>query len=92
MNARLKFALGVALAAMLAVAGASAADVRPGAREGDGRARLYAPARWREDVRDYRFSRRGRGYEEEYRTGNCEVKRELNDDGDYNEEVHCERR
>jgi hypothetical protein len=40
MNRTLMFALVIALAGAGTLAAASAADVRPGAREGDGRARL----------------------------------------------------
>ena len=50
----------------------------------------YAPTPWRGDMRDYHFSRDNGGYEQEYKVGNCQVKRELEEDGDFNEEVHCE--
>ncbi len=86
----------VALAIALAGAGTLIATSVSAADAGSGRVyrspityRVYAPTPWRADMRNYHFNTENGGYEQEYKVGNCHVKRVLEEDGDFDEEVHC---
>ena len=84
----------LAAAGTLIANAASAADVAPDAQVYRTRVvyRPYAPTPWRADMRDYHFNTEDGGYEQEYKIGACHVKRELEEDGEFTEEVHCQGR
>ena len=93
MNRTRTVTLSIALAgagALIAIS-APAADARQNERvyTSPTAYRVYAPTPWRADMRDYHFNTENGGYEQEYKVGNCHVKRELEEDGDFNEQVHC---
>jgi hypothetical protein len=82
--------VALAGAGLLIAQGACAADARPnGAYTSRVAYRAYAPTPRRSDMRDYRFTSENGGYEQEYKIGRCHVKRELEEDGAFTEEVHC---
>jgi ABC-type sugar transport system substrate-binding protein len=94
MSKTVMFILAITLAGAgaLVATSASAADAEQNGRVIRSRVayRVYAPTPWRPDMREYHFNQENGGYEQEYKVGHCHVKRELEEDGDFNEEVHCQ--